>query len=186
MAKRLSQMVNIIENNYDCVVLKVKKNQFLNLIALGCFNGDETMFRFTKGRDHTYTVWHGEDNKHYSWFSGESGYTLVSDKISKQGYVIRQAIQEDFGIYIGSDPDKIKETLYKKKPVPKSSKFVAMWFKHHTNILVHRNDEFWKGFSSHDDFINYIKSIGGKIESTSEIYNSPDTGCFLMDYYVLI
>ena len=39
MGKKLSQMVTIMENNEQCVVLKVKKNQFANLVSLGCFDG---------------------------------------------------------------------------------------------------------------------------------------------------
>lgn len=186
MGKKLSQIVTIIENNYDCVVLKVKKNQAANLIALGCFNGDEKMFRLTKGRDHNCTVWHGDDSKHYSWYWGESGYTLVSDKLGKQGSIIQKTITDDFGIYIGADTFKKSQTLYKKKPAPKTEKFVAMWWGGQDSIVVHRNGEFWKGFGSHSSFTDYINSIGGKVESKSDLYHSPNTGCCMMDYTIVI
>lgn len=184
--KKLSQLVTISENNEECVILKVKKNQFTNLIALGCFNGDETLFRLTKGRDHTCTVWHGAENKSYSWYWGESGYTLVSDKLDNQGSLIQRAISDDFGIYIGSDKAKIRQTLYKRKPAPKAQKFVAMWWDGESSIVVHRNGEYWKGFPSHGEFVKYIDSIGGKVESKSDLYRSKQTNCCMMDYSIVI
>lgn len=182
--KRLSQMVTIMENNENCVVLKVKKNQFANLVGLGCFNGDETMFRLTKGSDHTCTVWHGENNKHYSWNWGSSGYTLVTDKLHSQGIMVQNCIADDFGIYIGSDLSKVRQTLYKRKPQKKTEKFVAMWWQNEKSIVVHRNGEFWKGFNSENDFIEYIQGIGGKMISRSDVYRSPHTNCCMMDIMI--
>lgn len=48
---KLKDMVELLSNNDACVVLKVKDGQEMNLISLGCFNGDEAMMRLTKGRD---------------------------------------------------------------------------------------------------------------------------------------
>ena len=45
----LCDLVEVVENNMECVVLKVKKGAGMQLIRLGCFDGDETMFRLTKG-----------------------------------------------------------------------------------------------------------------------------------------
>lgn len=95
---KLAQMVDVVENNKSCVILKVKDNQFMNLIMLGCFDGDETMFRVTKGRNHTYTVWHGKDNKSYSWEFGDSGYTLVSESMDKKRKLLTYTIEQDFNI----------------------------------------------------------------------------------------
>jgi len=46
---RLKDITTVAINNADCVVLKVKEGHEMDLIALGCFGGDETMFRLTKG-----------------------------------------------------------------------------------------------------------------------------------------
>lgn len=183
--KKLSSMVTIAENNEDCVILKVKKNQFNNLVSLGCFDGDETMFRLTKGIQHCCTVWHGPD-KHDSWDWGERGYTLVSEKISKVGSLIYRTISDDFGVYLGSDPVKIRQTLHKRKPAPKTEKFVAMWWSGNSGRTVHRNGEFWKGFGTETQFLEYIKSIGGEVESKSELYHSPATGCCMQDFIIKI
>ena len=37
---KLKDMVELLSNNDACVVLKVKDGQEMNLISLGCFNGD--------------------------------------------------------------------------------------------------------------------------------------------------
>lgn len=184
--KKLSTMVTIAENNEECVILKVKKNQFANLISLGCFDGDETMFRLTKGNDHTCTVWHGADNKAYAWDWGQSGYTLVSDAMSNRGRLIQNCIQNEFGIYIGSDPVKIRQTLYKRKPTPKAKKYVAMWWEGQKNIIVHRDGEFWKGFSSMESFKSFVKENGGTVEQDGDLYHSPQTGCCMMNFNVVM
>ena len=45
---KLKDMVELLSNNDACVVLKVKDGQEMNLLSLGCFNGDEVMMRLTK------------------------------------------------------------------------------------------------------------------------------------------
>lgn len=184
--KKLSTMVTIAENNEECVILKVKKNQFANLVGLGCFNGDETMFRLTKGRNHTCTVWHGPENKSYNWYWGESGYTLVSDKMDKEGSLIQNCIQNELGIYIGSDIAKIRQTLFKRKPKATPKKYVAMWWEGQKNIVVHRDGEFWKGFSSMNSFKDFVKENNGTIEQIGSLYHSPATGCCMMDFNVVM
>lgn len=96
--KKLKELVTVAVNNEECVVLKVKPRKMFDLICLGCFNGDETMFRLTKGLQHTCTVWHGAENKHYSWNWGEEGHTLVSDAMTKRGNLIQSCIQDDFHV----------------------------------------------------------------------------------------
>lgn len=94
----LKDLVTLEENNTSCVILEVKPNSFKELIKLGCFSGDEKMIRVTKGRNHTYTIWHGEENKSYSWNWGESGYTLVSDSMHEMRRLIMSTIEGEFGI----------------------------------------------------------------------------------------
>lgn len=96
---KLYNLVDIIENNETCVILKVKENKKLDLIKLGYFDLDEYIFRLTKGKNHTCTVFK-TDGKNYNWHWGENGYTLVSDNLSKKGKMIENCIVEDFGINI--------------------------------------------------------------------------------------
>ena len=57
----LKDLTKLICNNDNCVVLKIKAGHEMDLICFGCFRGDETMFRLTKGHDVTCTVFHKED-----------------------------------------------------------------------------------------------------------------------------
>ena len=94
------KLVNITEvavNNADCVVLKVKEGHEMELIALGVFDGNETMFRLTKGKSVTCTIFY-TDGKSRSWHWGYGGHTLVSPKTERQGQLIQECIEKDFGI----------------------------------------------------------------------------------------
>lgn len=182
--KRLSSMVTILENNEECTILKVRENQFANLISLGCFDGNETMFRLTKGDNHTCTVW-GSNGSSFNWEWGTSGYTLVSDKVDKMGDLIQEAITDDFGIYIGSDTDKIRQTLYIEKPKPSIHHFKLMWWdsKPNDNRSVHKDGEYWKFFKSTEHLVDYLKSLGAEDIQVGEKYYSQNTGCALLNVY---
>jgi len=52
MKNKLCYLVDIIENNEECVILKVKDNKTLDLIKLGYFDGNEELIRLTKGELH--------------------------------------------------------------------------------------------------------------------------------------
>lgn len=96
---RLADLVTVEVNNEDCVVLKVKEGKQIELISLGYFRGNETMFRLTKGYQHTCTVWYS-DGKSFSWDWGDLGHTLVSDEVSKKGDIIQHCIEKDLGIML--------------------------------------------------------------------------------------
>ena len=75
---KLCDMVTLKIDNAECVVLKVKDGQEMNLLGLGCFNGNEKILRLTKGKTVTCTVI-CDDGHRYSWHWGADGYTLVTD-----------------------------------------------------------------------------------------------------------
>ena len=94
---RLKDLTELVCNSDECVVLKVKDHSETDLICLGHFRGDETMFRLTKGQDVTCTIFHKE-GRPTSWFWGRGGYTLVSDSLRKAGKIIQNCIEQDYGI----------------------------------------------------------------------------------------
>lgn len=93
---KLYNMVTLAGNNDSCVLLEVKDGQRMNLIALGCFTGDEKLLRLTKGRTVTCTVF--TDHGSYAWSWGFDGFTLVSDQTFRKGQLIQECIERDFGI----------------------------------------------------------------------------------------
>lgn len=107
---RLADYVEIMEDNTECVVLKVRPGSRMGLIGLGCFNGDEEMVRLTKGRTQTCTVF-PEGGRPYSWEWGDGGSTLVSDGLSKMSRMVQECITHDFGIRIEGEEADVGKTL---------------------------------------------------------------------------
>ena len=99
--KRLYDLVDLVEDNEECVIVKVKENiEPLELIKMGCFDGNETMFRVTKGDDHTATIFR-DGGKVFSFHWGIGGYTLVSDSTNRLKRLLVDTIENDFGISLG-------------------------------------------------------------------------------------
>lgn len=87
----LRDITEVAVDNADCVILKVLPGHEFDLISLGCFDGDETMFRLTKGDDCTCTVFR-KDRKPYSWHWGRSGFTLVTDSLKRKRPLLIKAL----------------------------------------------------------------------------------------------
>ena len=68
--KKLIDLVELVEDNKNCVLLKVKDGSQLDMILLGCFSGDESMIRLAKDEYNTITVFY-KDGKNYWWASNE-------------------------------------------------------------------------------------------------------------------
>ncbi|MDE7352080.1 MAG: hypothetical protein K2O06_03415 [Acetatifactor sp.] len=178
----LCDLVEIMENNMECVVLKVKDGVQMQLICLGCFDGDETMFRLTKGSSHTCTMFR-DGRKPVSWSWGELGHTLVCDSLWKCGHMVEKCISDDFGIYIGKDAAKREATLHIRSLEDiKGSRehYKLMWWKHSNDICIHKNGEYDTRIEGLEKAKEYVS---GKItiECISEVYHSPQTGCCIMD-----
>ncbi len=181
--KRLCDLVEIEENNRDCVLLKIKENSKLSLIKLGCFEGDEKLIRVTKGRNHTYTIFN-ETNK-FSWEHGESGYTIVTENTDKKRLLINDCIENDFDIYIGSNKELIEKSLsihciedtYKNE-----NNIEIMYWENEQNerVVVHKNGEFFRAFSSKDKAKEFFKDTGHELYY-SDTYVA-NTGCIVEEY----
>ena len=114
--KKLIDLVKIIENNEECVILKVNKNAKIDLIKTGYFDGNEELIRYTKGRNHQITIFY-DNNSTFSWGFGESGYTLVSEKVDRMKSLIVDCIENDMNIYCGKDLKLIKESIEKYRAI---------------------------------------------------------------------
>lgn len=87
--KKLWDITEVVTDNKECVVFKVKEGSEMDLISLGCFDGDETMFRITKKGDHTFTIW-TVGNRHFSWYWGLRGHTIVAERHHQQRIQLMQ------------------------------------------------------------------------------------------------
>ncbi len=156
--KRLCDLVDIETNNKECVVLKIKENSSLDLIKLGCFEGDENLIRITKGANHTITIFSGKN--HYSWDFGDSGYTLVSKSMDQKRDMILDCIEIDFDIYIGKNAKLIEKSLdiqSVEDVINRENKYEVC--KDGPNYLVHKNGEFFRLFSNIESYKNFCSRI---------------------------
>lgn len=182
MKNKLCYLVDIIENNEDCVILKVKDNKALDLIKLGCFNGDEKLIRLTKGKDHTCTIF-GANAEPFSWEWGMSGYTLVTDRVSNMRKLIEECITEDFDIYIDEDKNKVRETMniMSLDDSSNSRHFIEMmYWKNGNDVSVHKDDSFYKSFQNIADAKKHFEDLNYKVKFKNKYIAG--TGCIVEEY----
>lgn len=184
MKLKLCNLVNIVENNKNCVVLKIKDNAKLDLIRLGYFNGNEDIIRLTKGKNHTCTIIE-KDSKNYNWQWGDGGYTLVSDEMNQKGKLIEQCIVEDFDIYIGSNEKLINDSLHIRDLDDSLNAIhhIEIMYFNPDNVIVHKEHEFYKSFSSENDAIKHFNNLGYTEYLTEEGFSS-QTGCVIKRYEI--
>ncbi len=147
--RELYNLFEIVENNEVCVVVRPSNDATaLEILGLGCFDGDEEVIRITKGNTTTATVITYNDKK-YQWQWGEGAYTLVSDNIRKKGHLLKEMLEVDFGIYMGSNFEKIKATKNIKEigKAPPTEIKIMYFEKSDNNVVVHKDGEFLKRFS---------------------------------------
>lgn len=182
---KLCDLVEIIENNMNCVVLKVKDDSRLELIKLGYFSGNEDIIRLTKGDVHTCTIIN-KDGTNYDWYWGKGGYLLVSDNMTKKGHLIEECIKEDFDIYIDEDKNMIKETLHIKSldDVKNNHHIIKLmyWNKFDDNICVHKDNHYYKHFSNIKEVKNHFKSLNYEMSKKDEYIAK--TGCIVEEYLI--
>lgn len=181
---KLFDIVKIVENNEECVVLEVIGNP-LDLIKIGYFDGDETMFRLTKGGNHICTVWRKSGGS-YSWEWGISGSTIVSDKMSRQGTLIQECIEDDLEICINGPKEAIRKTLHKSLEEIKRSKHdikLMYWTNRPNDISCHKDNTYFKHFKGKDNAIEYFENHGYKF-TNSRSYVA-ETGCIVEEYTIV-
>ena len=174
--KRLYDLVTLVTNTEECVVLKVKPDSTVDLVCLGCFDGDETMFRLTKGSDQTCTVWTARGTC-YSWEWGDHGYTCVSSNQTKRGKMIQYCIEDDFDIRIHGS----KETIKKDMHWPCHTHIIKLYSNGSIGICCHKDNEFLRYFKTADEALTCFKNAGYTIQAKDtgvyRIYKSKESLC---------
>lgn len=103
----LCQVVDVIENNNNVVVLMVKENMRLALASLKGFDGTESIIRVAKGNPLKISVY---SKMHLmAWVDGCD--MPVSRRYAAMGKAIRECLEVDFGIHIGTDSEQVAATL---------------------------------------------------------------------------
>lgn len=98
-SRMIAPLLTVEVDNKNCVVLKVKPDHKMDMIATGYLYGDETMFRLTKGVNTTCTVFR-DGVKPYSWDWGLDGHTVVSEAMSTLGRALHYCVENHFHINV--------------------------------------------------------------------------------------
>lgn len=174
--KKLSELVEVEFNNKDCIVLKVKPNSEAWLISLGCFDGNETRMRLTKGLGVTCTIWRDGD-KPYSWSWGQGGRTMVDGNTERMGMLIQDCAELDFDVAVMANEGDVAYDMYANEMLGRRiHSFSFMTYKNHfdeghplnTTGFVMKKD----GISSYNEYakgtigevLERISSAGYEVE----------------------
>lgn len=188
---KLSDIVKIRTNNYDLVVLEVLPDHQFDLIDLG-FDGNEKMFRLTKGGDHTCTIFSesGGELKSFSWHWGDGGHTLVSPLINEWGKMIQNCIVDDYGIYIDKSNDARCRadcaimSIEDSCNIPRHVE-AMVWRPTDDDVCVHIDGAFYKHLSGGINAIKpYFSDLGYKV-TLKETTRSPNTNCYIYHYDIV-
>jgi hypothetical protein len=164
--KKLHELVELVSNTEDAVVLRIKPASRLDLICLGCFNGDEEMIRLTKGQDQTCTVF-TTNGGHYSWHWGRSGFTLVSDNLTKKGHMIQHCIEDYFDIMVRGSKESIRNDMLRPEDAEQE---IVVWSNAAPghDIGCRKNGEFFRYFDTFDECMNHFKALGYTVKNTAQ------------------
>lgn len=104
MTKRLCDLVDLIENNKDCAVFAFKEGvTSLDLIRLGGFRGDETMFRISKDMDAVSLTVFRNGETPSTLNMGSRGVSHVTPDTLQMRESICECVNLDFGIVTGGN-----------------------------------------------------------------------------------
>jgi len=72
----------IVNNTDEAVLIEVDFANALDQMSTKGFSGREKYIKYTKGKNHTITLFDKDHNDYFSFSFGEGGYTLISDETS--------------------------------------------------------------------------------------------------------
>ena len=177
--KKLFDLVELVSNTEDAVVLKVKPGSEVDLICLGCFDGDETMLRLTKGTTITCTVWTNKGSN-FSWHWGDSGHTLVSDNMTKKGRAIQHCIEDYFDIVVYGS----RESIRKNMRATKHEHIIQLWENSgcRAGCGCRKDDEFYRLFETMEIALTHFRALG----YTYRLRETKRNCCNSLTYYYII
>ena len=91
---KLAPLVDIICNDDDCVLLKVKPDCEYELLQIPGYNGDEQYLRMTKSREHRTCLFKFKNGKSFSVMQNE----MICDDLRAKRAMLYDTIVYSFGI----------------------------------------------------------------------------------------
>ena len=174
---KLSKIVEILNNDEDTVILKVKDNKKIDLLSIGCFNGTEDMIVVSK-----HTNLHDglafrlvyKDGTTFSFTDN----TLITSNIKAMKRIILDTVIYDFGIPVEdlTYVDLLKQFSDIKcleDDLNASYTFELAGFEN--DFMVLRKNG---AFMDHISFNDAIDYLSGRYRILSIVHsNSNQTGC---------
>lgn len=181
--KKLIDYVDILENNEECVVLKVLPESKKGLICLGYFTGKETMFRLTKGNTQTCTVFYN-DNTIAEWYWGHGGSTCVSEATRKTGHLIQACIEQDLDITINGSPSQIKNDLVIQSKADVKNRYHTIEVMGHKEECIHRDGTYYcTSVFGLQNIIDHFTNLGWTIIE-KPVKSTATNGCPIWTFHI--
>ena len=174
---KLTKIVDIIHNDEDSVILRVKEGKRVELLTTGCFSGNEEMIivsKQTKRHDGVaFRIMEANGNS----FSFTDN-TLVSSTLAAMKSLIKETVVMDFGIPIEdlSYVELLKQFSYIKSledDLNAQHAFKISGFSKDDMVL--RKDGAYMRHISLDNAMNYLEERYHIVSKTHS--NSKSTGC---------
>jgi len=156
---KFHNLYQIVANNDECVILRLKEGCEHDLWLIPFFDGNEKDIKVLKGEGTTVTV-KTLDDKVYSWSWGGRSYTLTSENVAKKGHLIKQALEIDFGIYMGNDANKRRKTNHiNDYGQAEDCKIKVMYWGRSKSdqAIIHRNGDFIIALDSVEKAIDWLE-----------------------------
>lgn len=166
---KLCNMVDVLVNDEKVVILRRKAFMGLGLISLGCFSGKETHFRIYKGEKNTVSI---KDENNMTWHPlVDAEGVILTQKERRMAQMVRECVELDYGIYIGVNFRKVSETMHVRTLQDqfgsKCNISMRYWEPSNPNVMVYKDDEFLKSFSSLTSATDFIRKNFKVIGKTS-------------------
>lgn len=179
----LSKIVDILNNDENTVILKIKDNKQIELLSIGCFDGNEDMIvisKYTKiHKGLRFRIVHKDGT---SWtFDNEY---IVSSNVKAVYRNIIQTVVFDFGIPVDDSThyELLKQFTYIKKledDLNASHTFVISGFEKSDMVL--RKEGAFMGHISYEEAMNYLEERYKILSNSHSVSN--ETWC---DIYTII
>jgi len=117
------------------------------------------MMRITKGKHQKITVYTKGDI--ISWECSRELDNCPSHKARMQGQMIKDCVELDFGIYLGSDSKKVLETMHIRSLQDGAGKHCVVEIAYLpgcvTHISLKKDNEFFRNFTTFENAMKYVQ-----------------------------
>lgn len=143
--------LEVVNNTDEAVLIEVIFENAIDRMSQKGFTGRERYIRFTKGKNHTITLYDQDHNDYFSFWFGDSGCKLVSDD--------HRALREKVERFIFSQRIQPRNMTDQKETELKIM-YPTVGYGKENCYCVHLGDEYAAHFNTEEE----IKELFGEYE----------------------